>query len=214
MNKLLVFDYDGTIHDTLRIYEPAFRRCNQHLIEAGFIKKNEISQKQISKWLGMNAKDMWLDFQPDLSEQIRESASEYIGKLMEEQVRNNNAKWYENANKVLDSLKNKGYQMVILSNSKTKTGELYYQYFGMEKWFDKWYDSESFNWASKEIIIQKIKSEYKKDMVVIGDRYLDITAAKSVDAISIGCAYGYGGMDELKNSDFIISGIEELNEIL
>ena len=51
-------------------------------------------------------------------------------------------------------------------------------------------------------------------MVVIGDRYLDITAAKSVDAISIGCAYGYGGMDELKNSDFIISGIEELNEIL
>ena len=66
-----MFDYDGTIHDTLRIYEPAFRRCNQHLIEAGFIKKNEISQKQISKWLGLNAIDMWLDFQPDLSEQIR-----------------------------------------------------------------------------------------------------------------------------------------------
>ena len=33
MTKTIIFDYDGTIHHTLGIYEPAFRETYQWLTE-------------------------------------------------------------------------------------------------------------------------------------------------------------------------------------
>lgn len=31
--QTLIFDYDGTIHDTLKIYEPAFREVYERLAD-------------------------------------------------------------------------------------------------------------------------------------------------------------------------------------
>ena len=39
MVKTIIFDYDGTIHNTLGIYEPAFREAYQWLAEQNVVEE-------------------------------------------------------------------------------------------------------------------------------------------------------------------------------
>ena len=58
MTKTIIFDYDGTIHHTLGIYEPAFRETYQWLTEQKVTEEREISSVEIAGWLGLNSKEM------------------------------------------------------------------------------------------------------------------------------------------------------------
>ena len=42
MTKTIIFDYDGTIHHTIGIYEPAFRETYQWLTEQKAAEEREI----------------------------------------------------------------------------------------------------------------------------------------------------------------------------
>ena len=42
MVKTIIFDYDGTIHNTLGIYEPAFREAYQWLSEQNVVEEQKI----------------------------------------------------------------------------------------------------------------------------------------------------------------------------
>ena len=59
MVKTIIFDYDGTIHNTLGIYEPAFREAYQWLAEQNVVEEQRIETAQIAGWLGLNSKEMW-----------------------------------------------------------------------------------------------------------------------------------------------------------
>lgn len=60
MTKTIIFDYDGTIHHTLGIYEPAFRETYQWLTEQKVAEEREIGSAEIAGWLGFNSKEMWI----------------------------------------------------------------------------------------------------------------------------------------------------------
>ena len=62
MTKTIIFDYDGTIHHTLGIYEPAFRETYQWLTEQKVTEEREIGSVEIAGWLGLNSKEMWNTF--------------------------------------------------------------------------------------------------------------------------------------------------------
>ena len=51
MTKTIIFDYDGTIHHTLGIYEPAFRETYQWLTEQKVTEEREIGSVEIAGWL-------------------------------------------------------------------------------------------------------------------------------------------------------------------
>ena len=56
--KNLIFDYDGTLHETMRIYGPAFRKNYENLVSRGLAPAREFSDAEISGWLGFTA--VWL----------------------------------------------------------------------------------------------------------------------------------------------------------
>lgn len=87
MKPTLIFDYDGTIHNTIVIYESAFRQCYDWLVREGYAKKREIPREQIAGWLGMNSREMWSSFMPELLTEIREEAGRRVGGAMVEQMR-------------------------------------------------------------------------------------------------------------------------------
>ena len=74
MGASLIFDYDGTIHDTLRIYEPALRRAFKWLEEEHGVRVPHTSRQRIASWLGMNRREMWDSFLPGLPVELREEA--------------------------------------------------------------------------------------------------------------------------------------------
>ena len=116
MTKTIIFDYDGTIHHTLGIYEPAFRETYQWLTEQKAAEEREIGSAEIAGWLGFNSKEMWNTFLPELDQSYKEQASRMVGDLMVRQIRKHKAVWYPGAEEMLTALKNRGYHLVILSN--------------------------------------------------------------------------------------------------
>lgn len=213
MKPTLVFDYDGTIHDTMIIYEPAFRECYEGLVRGGFLPEEPIDTGRIAGWLGMNVKEMWQDLAPQLSEEIQSRSAKEIGDGMQRLVEQHQACWYAGAEETLTQLKEQGYSMLILSNCQADYGKAHWKEFQMERWFLQWYDCESFGYAPKSQIIKEIQKSYPGDMIIIGDRASDLAAAKAVDCPFVGCSYGYGTSDELDGSDWIIGDIRELQTV-
>ena len=75
----LLFDYDGTLHDSSATYLPAFRKTLAWLEEHGYDVDREYSDEQIGYWLGFSAKDMWNSFAPELDDAVKETCSKMIG---------------------------------------------------------------------------------------------------------------------------------------
>ncbi|MDF2945204.1 MAG: family hydrolase, partial [Herbinix sp.] len=107
--KTIFFDYDGTLHNSIFIYAPAFQKAYDYLVENGFAEKKNWSNKEISYWLGFNPPDMWRTFTPNLREDIRLRCSDIIAEEMKLQITHGNPVLYEGSLETLDYLKRKGY---------------------------------------------------------------------------------------------------------
>ena len=94
MVKTIIFDYDGTIHNTLGIYEPAFREAYQWLAKQNVVEEQKIETAQIAGWLGLNSKEMWDTFLPELDQRYKDQASAIVGDSMVRQIRKHRAVWY------------------------------------------------------------------------------------------------------------------------
>jgi phosphoglycolate phosphatase len=196
----------------MKIYEDAFRKCYQWLVEEGYVQQEEISTERISRWLGMNSIEMWNSFQPDLDEEVKGIASNKIGEEMLKGISEGKAVWYDGTEEMLESLLTDGYKMVILSNCKKAYKEQNWKNFRMERWFEEFFDCESFGFAPKEEIIQAIQAKYPGTMIIIGDRASDLKAAKPVEGKTIGCSYGYGSEEELADADLTACSVKEVAE--
>ena len=191
MTKTIIFDYDGTIHHTLGIYEPAFRETYQWLTEQKVTEEREIGSVEIAGWLGLNSKEMWNTFLPELDQSYKEQASRMVGDLMVRQIRKHKAVWYPGAEEMLTALKNRGYHLVILSNCKASYREAHWKEFGME-----------------------IIREYSGPYLVVGDRRQDLECARSCKSPFIGCLYGYGEKGELNGADYYAEHIEDILQMV
>lgn len=214
-NTLLIFDYDGTINDTMGIYAPAVEAAGRWLSQQGFDEYADISSQNVKKYLGMNPKEMWDDFYPSLPPEVAVKGLELISREMEKNLLNGLGRWYEGAGEVLEALKKSGYSMVILSNSMKNGAKMNWEHYNMGSLFEKWYDSESFNFLPKTEIIKTIVKEYPADRYIyVGDRDSDLLAAKEIGAKFIACDYGFGSRQELLEADFRIDDVRQLTGIL
>lgn len=193
---VIVFDYDGTLHETMRIYGPAFRKNYARLVSEGLMPEREIGDDEIAGWLGYTSSDMWNAFAPQLSEEEKAKCSRFIQDEMQRLIADGTACFYDGAAELLDGLKAEGYRLVLLTNSKTIYLEAHRRTFGLDKWFDKLCWAEKYGWQSKDRILSEILKEYPGPCVVIGDRFHDIDAARICGVPSIGCLYGYGAREE------------------
>lgn len=212
--KTVIFDWDGTLHESMFIYEKAFLKGYQHLIDQGYVEHRVFTSKEISSFLGKNPMDMWQTLCPTLDKTYIQEASQIISKEMLLSIQRNEAKLYPNVIEILTYLKEKGYVLVYLSNSKNYYMEAMRQSFQLERFFDLFLTSEMYNFIPKKMILKEIIHNLEKEMVMIGDRDMDIDTARFNHIKSIGCLYGYGTPSEFKDADYTIHDIIELKNIL
>ena len=48
--KYFIFDYDGPLLYSIKIYKPAFMTAFDYLVDNGYAKKREFSEQEISKF--------------------------------------------------------------------------------------------------------------------------------------------------------------------
>ena len=206
----LIFDYDGTIHNSMLTYAPAFRDTMKWLSDNGYIAEKEYTDDEISCWLGFNSTDMWNAFHPELDHEIREKARIMLGKDMAERIDRGEGALYDGAEEVLSELKKSGYTLIFMSNCRFHYLERHKRVFGLDRFFDFFYCCEAFDFIPKYEIFRKIAPNHTGSFTVIGDRFHDIETAVRNGLSSIGCAYGFGSREELSQADIIVDHIKDI----
>jgi len=205
MEKYVVFDWDGTLHETKKLYGEAVRKSYAYLIESGYAKPKLIDDDSLTKYLGMTAKDMWDDFMPNLPEDIRSKAEKIVADSMVELVLDNKAKLYDGVLEMLKTLKDKGYKLMVLSNCKVAYINAFRKMFNLDELFTQYYPAEKYDFIPKSKMLAMAMEEYPGTYVMIGDRFLDIQAGVANNVKTIGCSYGYGSTSELISADYIVA---------
>lgn len=208
----LIFDYDGTIHNSMKTYAPAFRNAVKWLADSGYAEEREYSDKEISYWLGFNSTDMWNAFMPGLDAEIKEKVRSMLGMDMAQRVKNGEGELFPHAGETLLKLKNEGHTLIFLSNCRIRYMELHKSVFGLDRFFDYFYCCEEFDFLPKYQIFRLFSLQHKGQFIVIGDRFHDIETATQNGLHSIGCGYGYGSPEELSAADIIVNDIVEIPE--
>lgn len=212
MIRTLIFDWDGTLHNTAHLYGCAFRSAYGWLASEGYAPVREYSDEEVSIYLGMNAREMWNRFMPQLPQEVKEQASAMIGQRMVSAIQAGQATLYPGTEDVLEQLKGRDFQMVILSNCKRAYLEAHRAAFRLDRWFDGFYCGGDFDFAPKEEIFPVIRQHYPEQFVVIGDRDSDFKVAAVHHLASVGCAYGFGRPEERKGVDQIAWSVSEIPE--
>jgi phosphoglycolate phosphatase len=212
--KTIFFDYDGTLHNSINIYAPAFRKAYDFLVNEGLAESRDWSDKEISYWLGFNPQEMWENFMPSLSEDLREKCSSIIGEEMKIQIEEEKPALYEGALETLEYLKDKGYHLVFISNCKAYYKEFQSKLFKLDRYFESLVCSDEYDFIPKYDILKTIKDKYPEDMVIVGDRRQDIEAGIKNNIYTIGCTYGFALEKELDDADMLIDNIKELTKYL
>ncbi len=212
MTATIILDYDGTLHDCVPIYAPAFRLSYAGLVEQGQMPPRAWEDSEVEKWLGLTSAEMWDSFAPHLTAEEKAAASLVIGKEMLRRIADGGAKLYDGAAEALDTLKAQGHRLVFLSNCRTPYMLAHQQAFLLSRWFDGFFCAEDYGWQPKTEIFSVIRQQFPAPYVVIGDRYKDMEVATAHDLPSIGCAYGYGTAEELAAASVIIRHPSEIPE--
>lgn len=210
----LIFDYDGTIHNTLKIYEPSFRKAYEYLVSTGKAEPREIPVNEISCWLGFSGAEMWKRFQPNLEQEYREKARQIIGDEMVCRLESGEGELFEGTKEVLRQLKADGHRIIFLSNCRIKYQQMHTKVFGLDEFFDDFYPAERYDFIPKCDIFPLFRDKYDGEYIMIGDRFHDMEVATKNNLKFIGCAYGYGSEGELDHADAIVDDIRELPQII
>ena len=205
---ILILDYDGTLHDSMGIYEPAFRTAVSELEERGWLEHREYSADEIRHWIGFSAGDMWRSFQPEFTPRQRETGSSRIGTLMTEAIRAGRARLYPGTEETLEIL-SAAYELWFLSNCKISYMEAHRQMFGLDRWFGRYLCTEAYGYIPKEEILRQA-ADPDRTYIAVGDRAQDRQLAERTGIPFIGCAYGFGTPEELAGADRCVKEIRQL----
>lgn len=212
--KTLFFDYDGTIHISEKIYIPAFRKAQEFLIKEGYLTEQNLTDREVTRFLGLIREEMWETYMPKLPENIKNQAGMVLGREMQRLILQGRAELYPGALETLRFLKNKGYILVFLSNCSENYLKNAQKAFPLEEIFEDFFTAEAFEYLSKPEILKSVLHRFPKEYLMIGDRKKDIDSGVKNDIPTIGCTYGYGGEEELNEADRLIDDIRELKNYL
>lgn len=160
MKKVIFFDFDGTLQETMYIYKPAIVSVVKWLNEACGVQVEMPSDKRISSWLGMNMADMWCDFMPELDLDLRQKAGRMVGDGMQENLRKGIGRLYDGVEEMLDSLCAEGYLLAILSNCGNHHAQVQWDIYGLERWFTVFFTCETWNGIPKHEILKDIAADF------------------------------------------------------
>lgn len=197
---ILVFDFDGTIHNTEISYEKAI---TESLNELGI----PVDGFDYRSFIGMSptaVRDEILKDNTDKTSYIKKNGDRII-KYMRQ-----SGELYDGAIETLEYLKEK-YELYILSKCRRVYMEAAREKFDLDRYFSKYFIGEDYNFIDKYKILAR---EIKDDYIMIGDRKEDMEAGLKNNKKTIFATYGYGSLDEAIGSDIKISSIADLKEIL
>ena len=206
------FDFDGTLHDSMAIYGPAFRKAYAWLVSEGHMPDQGFTDEWISQWLGWTTEAMWTTFAPELPETVWRRAAEIVGNEMDSLTEQGKARLFAGVPDMLTELCEAGYELAFLSNCRTRYCEVHRKMFGLDKWFDAYYCAEDYGDIPKWQIYQQVADRHAGPQVMVGDRFHDLEVAEKAGIPFVGCEYGFGKSGELDRASALVRSTDQIPE--
>ncbi len=204
-NKLLVFDFDGTIINTSEALTMAI---NELLSRYGLppVDVREV-KRAVGGGIQMTLMKLFGEKYHDaLVEEFRSIYPEYL---------ESHVKVYDGMDEAIKTLYERGYRMAILSNGSTPFMERMLERFGLRKYFhvivgiDKGFPPKPDRTAL--LYIMELMGSEPDYTLFIGDSEYDIMTARNAGVRIIFVSWGYG---ENIGADVEVESAEELPEVV
>ena len=211
MHKLIVFDLDGTLIDSI----PDLTDAVNHMRSS--FSLSELSQEEVASLVGEGAKRLVEDALPGFNQEDQQKGLdcflEYNFKHIIDKTR-----LYPEVTKTLKTLKDRGYILTVASNKSEFHCKEILRLLKADHYFSAILGAESASERKPSPapifhLMQQFKA-LNSETVMVGDSINDIKAGKSAGVLTIGCEYGYGSNDELKEADGTISSFEQIVALL
>ena len=200
----VIFDFDGTIADSLPVIIELFERWS---------KREPFIKEEVEALRNMSARDvvrsvgvpLWRA--PSLVARGRKEFTKYIDKI----------EVFKGMPEVIAELHNRDYKLYLMSSNSKENVQKYLELHKIDQYFTHIYGSAGL--FSKASVMKKIirKNRIKKaDCYSIGDETRDVDAAKKVGITSIAVDWGFNADEILKQQhpDHLVSKPEELLKLI
>ncbi|MBC8527700.1 MAG: HAD family hydrolase [Candidatus Cloacimonetes bacterium] len=210
----IIFDMDGTLLKSDTYCVDAIQKAICDVFAKHKIKAKIPSPETILREVGKPSRQFYKDILPVGYKYLIGEVFTEIQKNESEALRNGKGKLFDGTLQTLKYLKEKNYNLALVSNCSSFYFHTVIEVFNLDKYLSQATCIGDVDGFTKSKIIVKFIEEFgSSSSAVIGDRFYDIEAGKQNGCITIGCLYGYGKKSELENADFLIGNISQLKEI-
>lgn len=204
--KLIIFDLDGTLVDSLDNLAAAVNHVRKVFGLAQF------TQCEVREILGSGQRLIDRAFPEAGPAELERAWTEYFSYC--EDHLSASARIYPGVVDTLAELKKNGVLMAIFSSKHSNFSRKLLKSLGLDAYFSAILgpDSLPFRKPSPEPILKLLRDFHleARESIIVGDGMNDILAGKNAGVITVGCSYGYGNASELTDADYHISSLPEL----
>lgn len=212
--QTIVFDYDGTLHNSALLYYEAFQHTYRYLVACGMAPRRDFSLSEATAFLGLSPNEMWAKCVPALGASDRDAAILMLGNRLEAGARDGAAVLYPGALETVSLLRKKGYRTVLLSHCPASYLSAHGAAFHLDRYFDGLFATGAFGYAPKhQVFASEIKPRFPGGFLIVGDRESDMAIGRHHGAAAIGCRYGFGTEAELETASVLIDDIRALQNM-
>lgn len=216
MIKLLIFDLDGTLLDTIKTIE---YYGNKELQKIG---QNPISTDNYMKYIGHGMKNLIFNILNHYNINDEEIYNKFLN-LYDNNYNNSpfyKTEIFKGVKETLDIIKEMGIKLAVLSNKPDFATKAIINHFFSEKYFEIVYGQrEGIDVKPSPVSVFEIMDILnigKDECLFVGDGETDIQVSKNAEIPSVSVSWGYRPKDELLkyNPDYLINKPEELINII
>lgn len=207
------FDLDGTLTDSCEGI------VNSVVYALKYFGINEENIEGLKKFIGPPLLESFEKYYGFSSEKSKQALNKYREYYADKGIFENSL--YSGIENLLKKLKDEGFHVVLATSKPELYAEKILKHFDIFKYFDflAGANFEETRVNKDDIIdfaLKNLKVTDKSDVIMVGDREHDILGAKENNIKSIGVLYGFGTLNELKNSgaDFIAKNVSDIFDII
>ena len=212
---LVIFDMDGTLLKSHTYAVFAIQNALKDVYKKNNINRELPTPELILSKIGQPSVQFYLDLLDENHKHLIDELHTGIQDHEEIALKSGKGMLFPGTEETLAYLQQQGYRIGLESNCSMRYFGNVKNVFSLDKYLDISQcigEREGLNKIS--IISDFIKKLKSKKAVVVGDRSYDVESGKANGCITIGCLYGYGKKEELKDADYLIDDIRDLKKLL
>lgn len=215
MDKILLFDLDGTLTDP----KEGITKCVQYALHHFNIEVNDLSQ--LLCFIGPPLIDSFRNFYEMTEEDAKIAVEKYRERFKDIGIFENGV--YDGIIEMLKSCKDMGYKIGLATSKPEEFAIRILDKYELAEFFDEITGSTMDGSRNNKTDVIKeafrrmnISDDNKENVLMIGDREHDIIGAKNCGIKSVGVKFGYAEEGELEvaGADYVVDSVKQLQMLL